>query len=160
MSESEVVRRVILLPIDGSEHSERAFRWYLDNLKSSSDILKFINIVEPVYSTPAVGLAMDTPPLTDIAEMMQDSIDKGKLLSKKYIEEAKKFDVNCEGILYVDTQPGTILLKSIENHNANLIIMGNRGLGVLRRTFLGSVSDYILHHAHIPVVIVPPKVKH
>ena len=35
--------------------------------------------------------------------------------------------------------------------------MGTRGLGKIRRTFLGSVSNYVLHHAHIPVIIVPKK---
>ncbi|CAH8516989.1 unnamed protein product [Schistosoma turkestanicum] len=157
MSDTTATQRVILLPIDGSEHADRAFHWYLDNMKSPNDIVKFINIVEPVYATPAVGLAMETPPLNDITKIMQDSIDKGKLLGKKYIAEAKKYDINCQAFIHVDNRPGTALLKSIEDHNANLIIMGNRGLGLLRRTFLGSVSDYILHHAHIPVVIVPPK---
>ena len=31
--------------------------------------------------------------------------------------------------------------------------MGTRGLGTVRRTILGSVSDYVLHHAHCPVCI-------
>ena len=34
--------------------------------------------------------------------------------------------------------------------------MGSRGLNTLRRTFMGSVSDYVLHHVHVPVMIVPP----
>ncbi|XP_018651976.1 uncharacterized protein Smp_202690 [Schistosoma mansoni] len=138
MSGSTEKSRVVLLPIDGSEHAERAFQWYLTNMKSSNDIVKFVNIVEPVYATPAVGLTMETPPLTDITKIMQDSIDKGKLLGKKYIAEAKKYDINCQAFLHVDNRPGAALLKSIEDHNANLIIMGSRGLGILRRTFLGS----------------------
>ena len=34
-----------------------------------------------------------------------------------------------------------------------MIVMGTRGLGTVRRTILGSVSDYVLHHAHCPVII-------
>lgn len=37
-----------------------------------------------------------------------------------------------------------------------MIVMGSRGIGTIRRTFLGSVSDYCVHHAHIPVAVVPP----
>lgn len=34
--------------------------------------------------------------------------------------------------------------------------MGSRGLGTIRRTILGSVSDYVVHHANVPVVVCPP----
>ena len=52
----------------------------------------------------------------------------------------------------------TICAIAMEN-KADAIVMGSRGLGVLRRTFLGSVSDYVLHHAHVSVTVVPSKKK-
>jgi nucleotide-binding universal stress UspA family protein len=42
------------------------------------------------------------------------------------------------------------------NMHADLIVIGNRGLGKLKRIFLGSVSDYILRHASVPVIVVHP----
>jgi len=36
---------------------------------------------------------------------------------------------------------------------ADYIVIGTRGLGKLRRTIMGSVSDYVVHHAHCPVVV-------
>ena len=34
-----------------------------------------------------------------------------------------------------------------------MIVMGTRGMGVVRRTLLGSISDYVVHHAHCPVLV-------
>ncbi len=36
---------------------------------------------------------------------------------------------------------------------ATMIVIGTRGMGKVKRTFVSSVSDYVLHHAHCPVVI-------
>lgn len=59
-----------------------------------------------------------------------------------------------------NTKPGEVICKLAKDVNANLIVMGSRGMGTLRRTLLGSVSDYCVHHAHIPVAIVPPPNRH
>ncbi|CAH8855444.1 unnamed protein product [Trichobilharzia szidati] len=152
--------RVILIPIDGSEHCERAFRWYLDNMKRETDCIKFVHVIEPVYNTPAIGLTMESPPVPDMTRVMEESIDAGKKLGQKYMHEAKAHKLTAQAFLHVDTKPGSSLVKAISDHKASVILMGNRGVGAIRRTFLGSVSDYILHHAHIPVIIVPPPEKH
>ena len=51
---------------------------------------------------------------------------------------------------------GHVLCKIAHDENADMIVMGSRGLGNIRRTILGSVSDYTIHHADVPVTIVPP----
>uniref|UniRef100_A0A1I8JPD6 Usp domain-containing protein n=1 Tax=Macrostomum lignano TaxID=282301 RepID=A0A1I8JPD6_9PLAT len=56
----------------------------------------------------------------------------------------------------VSGEPGEAIVQAAEEHEADLVVMGSRGLGTLRRTFLGSVSDYVLHHAYRPVLICPP----
>jgi nucleotide-binding universal stress UspA family protein len=50
-------------------------------------------------------------------------------------------------------EPGSAILQIAAEENASMIVMGTRGKGMLRRTILGSVSDYVLHHAKIPVII-------
>jgi nucleotide-binding universal stress UspA family protein len=57
------------------------------------------------------------------------------------------------------------IVDFVETSKAGILIMGNRGLGALKRyiyfvnffinrTFLGSTSDYCIHHCHCPVLIV------
>lgn len=53
------------------------------------------------------------------------------------------------------SKPGEGICSCAEKEKADLIVMGTRGLSSLRRTVLGSVSDYVLHHSHIPVAVVP-----
>jgi nucleotide-binding universal stress UspA family protein len=43
-----------------------------------------------------------------------------------------------------------------EELGADLIVMGSRGLGGVRRALMGSVSDSVVRHAHCPVLVVRP----
>lgn len=40
-----------------------------------------------------------------------------------------------------------------EEEGAVMIVVGTRGMGKVRRTILGSVSDYLVNHAHCPVIV-------
>ena len=52
-------------------------------------------------------------------------------------------------------KPGEAICGVIKECEADLVVMGSRGMGAIRRTFVGSVSDYVLHHSHVPVIICP-----
>ncbi len=46
------------------------------------------------------------------------------------------------------------ILRYLEDHPVDLLVMGARGLSAGQRFFLGSVSDAVVHHAKCPVLIV------
>lgn len=48
---------------------------------------------------------------------------------------------------------GESIIEASKAENADLIIVGTRGMSKVRRTFLGSVSDYLVHHANVPVLV-------
>ena len=54
-------------------------------------------------------------------------------------------------------KPGEVICQHAKENNALLIVMGSRGNNVIRRTLVGSVSHYVLHHTDIPVMVVPHK---
>ena len=60
--------------------------------------------------------------------------------------------------VFIETKgkPGEVICNLVKEKNAVLVVMGSRGLGTIRRTILGSVSQYCLDHAHIPVTVIPP----
>ena len=53
-----------------------------------------------------------------------------------------------------------MICELAKEKNAASITMGQRGLGTISRALLGSTSDYVLHHSHVPVMVVPAKKKH
>ena len=50
-------------------------------------------------------------------------------------------------------KPGEFICSTAKTENASFVVMGTRGLGKLRRTIMGSVSDYVVHHAACPVLV-------
>ena len=50
-------------------------------------------------------------------------------------------------------KPGQSIVELASHEKVSMVVVGTRGLGTLRRTILGSVSDYVLHHAHCPVTV-------
>ncbi len=50
--------------------------------------------------------------------------------------------------------PAKVIIQTAEKANIDLIVMSGGGLGALRRLFLGSVSDHVLHHATVPVLLI------
>jgi len=58
-------------------------------------------------------------------------------------------------------KPGEAILEGAREEGATMLVLGTRGMGKVRRTFLGSVSDYCIHHAFCPVLVCRHKpIKH
>jgi nucleotide-binding universal stress UspA family protein len=50
--------------------------------------------------------------------------------------------------------PGPTLCESAERLSADVIVVGSRGRGAIKRALLGSVSTYVVHNAPCPVLVV------
>jgi nucleotide-binding universal stress UspA family protein len=50
--------------------------------------------------------------------------------------------------------PGPTLCQVAEDRGADVIVVGSRGHGALKRALLGSVSSHVLHHAPCPVLVL------
>ena len=53
--------------------------------------------------------------------------------------------------------PAEGIVRLASTMGIDLIVMGNRGLGAVRRLAFGSVSTYVLHHAECPVLVTREK---
>ena len=91
------------------------------------------------------------------AEMIERSKKEGLDIVDKF--EKKLQANNIEGSVQFELsgKPGEYLMEEADKLNASMIVMGTRGYGMVRRTILGSVSNYVVHHSKVPVTVVPPE---
>ncbi|XP_065053017.1 uncharacterized protein LOC135682177 isoform X1 [Rhopilema esculentum] len=152
--------RLNLVAVDSSQHSDRAFTWYIENYHREGDTLGIVHIHQ-LPSLPAMGLYAGGAVLSEGYQMMvNESVEQSKTVADKYIEQCK--EKNIKHVLFLQTaenDAGQTIVKIARENNANTLVMGSRGLGTVRRTLLGSVSDYVLHHAHIPTCVIPPTIE-
>jgi len=137
-------RRKIALGIDDSEHAAFAFDWYVENVFREGDFLVCINIPE-IHE-----LSVSNPAAA--GQQIKESNDHTTSLVQKY--EGKMKANKIEGkVMMGNGKPGEVICRIAEQEHCTIIVSGTRGLGTIRRTVMGSVSDYIVHHAKCPVLV-------
>lgn len=139
----------ILVPVDGSKIALRALDFAMEiGGKFGSDII-VINIDVPY----------------DLSRIKSPRKDKNgnpipvEAAVPTPLEEAEKETkkVSYERITFkkvVDIDPAERICAEAERDEVDLIVMGNRGMGVLAGFFLGSVSTKVSQSANCPVTIV------
>ncbi|MCM1981834.1 universal stress protein [Lyngbya confervoides] len=72
---------------------------------------------------------------------------------REFQQRAKAVQVRAQ-VLLASGNPGPILCDQAQAWKADVVIMGNRGRRGIRELFLGSVSNYVMHHAPCSVLIL------
>ena len=150
-----MAERNVLIPIDGSNNSKRAFEFYLKQIKRSEDHLLLVHVQDHAH-LPIISMHDPlTPPTAEWAKLITDQVLKSQKILEDYQIWCEQEKIPKKTILG-SGKPGEVIVEKAKSHEANMIVMGSRGLNGVRRTFLGSVSDYVIHHTHLPVLVVPP----
>ncbi|XP_062578713.1 universal stress protein Slr1101-like [Saccostrea cucullata] len=148
--------RTVIIGMDGSVQAVNAFKWFCHFMKRDTDKVVMVYSVEITDTmTPKQWLHVPSS-----EEEMKATIDKNMEKVKNKLSEFAKLMESEHATGTVRTaqseSPGDGIVKTAKDLNADVIIMGSRGLGTIRRTVLGSVSDYVVHHANVPVIVCPP----
>jgi nucleotide-binding universal stress UspA family protein len=144
----------ILLPTDGSEYAEKAAKhavWIAGH--SEAEIIA-INVVD---TSSLVGLPAEdlTVKVTEILkEEGKRSLDS---ISEILKETKKEFNLQKFIKLTMETKEGSpadAILKTIEEEDIDLIVMGTSGKHGIDRFLLGSVTEKVVRSAKCPVLAV------
>ncbi len=78
---------------------------------------------------------------------------KGIELLRSYSRKAIAAGVQTE-FSQITGQPGSTICEFAQSCHADVIVIGRRGLSGLKEVFLGSVSNYVVHHAPCSILLV------
>lgn len=142
----------ILLAVDGSTYSDAAIEEVLQRPWPPQSEVKVITAAE----APILGMEVWVSTATLMEEMEKAVTEK----ARQVIEDALgKLKANENGSFKISSailqgSPKQVIVEEAETWNADLIVMGSRGLGAWNRLLLGSVSDSVVHHAKCSVEVV------
>jgi len=137
----------ILLPVDGSEHSDRVARYVIRLVQGCSDYeILLLNVQAPIDAPEVLGHM----PLREI-EAMQETHGGDAMASTRAL-------LDGAGVAY---EPEVALGPVAENiarrasvGNFDTIVMGTHGAGALRSALMGSVTTEVIRLAGCPVTVV------
>jgi len=50
--------------------------------------------------------------------------------------------------------PGEGICRIAQDEKADLIVLGSRGMGAVKRALIGSVSEYVIRHSSVATLVV------
>ena len=139
---------MIVVGVDGSESSRRALRFALDEARLRDSAVRVVGVWHvPVAAYGGAMVAPDPALVRELEPQMARVLERA-------LEEAGDAAAGLEVETVVrEGAPVGMLLD--EAQDADLMVVGSRGLGGFRGLLLGSVSQQCAHHSPCPVVIVP-----
>ncbi|MEU1522160.1 universal stress protein [Nocardia rhamnosiphila] len=138
----------VVVGIDGSSASFGALAWAALEAELRRAPMRLVYAVgAPVDSGPAVSAVFDRAAMRAEGEAILRTAEK---TVRATVERPDDLDIETT---VADPPPALVLVDHSEG--ALMIVVGTTGCDATGRTLLGSVSDFLAHHAHCPVAVVP-----
>jgi nucleotide-binding universal stress UspA family protein len=143
--------RPILVPLDGSELSEKAIPYAASIARATHQPLVLLTIWEGVerelHSAPS--------------STVRDFDLRGRALCRAYLEDVAQ-RVAAQGVRVAtemrDGHPSEELLWVCDEHAPGLVVMATHGRSGVQRMWYGSVASKLMQMAPVPTLLVGPKV--
>jgi len=133
----------ILVPIDGSQNAIRGLDKAIDIAKGSGAAITALFVFQLPWKA---GLKFTK----SMEKEAQTKATRAIGVARQKVEK--------NGVVFkwktAGGKPGDAILNVSKGSNADMIVIGARGLGAAKEKFFGSTSNYVMHKSQIPVLIV------
>ncbi|XP_021283189.1 uncharacterized protein LOC110415791 [Herrania umbratica] len=164
----------VMVGIDESDESFHALQWTLDSLfdgistrtappeeanqEEAGNLLTLLHVQQAFHHFgipvgPGASVFYVPYSIEESVRKSQKQISEALLFRASQMCKDKSINVKS---LILEGDPKEKICQVIEQTQVDLLVVGSRNLGKIKRALLGSVSDYCAHNANCPVLIVKP----
>jgi len=141
--------RTILTAIDFSEITEAVVNYSIKFAKSNNSSIRLLHVAEP----PSAFLGDDFGPQV-VRDVKADTIKKDHRQLEKCTQLILAEGLEVKPIL-VQGSTVEIIIEQAEKSNADIIILGSHGRGVIASAIMGSTCQGLIQKSKCPVLVVP-----
>uniref|UniRef100_A0ACD5XC58 Uncharacterized protein n=1 Tax=Avena sativa TaxID=4498 RepID=A0ACD5XC58_AVESA len=153
----------VVAAVDASEESLHALTWALDHVvrlhPGASLVVVHAQHRADHFVYPVAAHGLTYAPTTAMDSMKKAQEENSRKVVARALDMCVQRQVRATAAV-VEGDPKEAICQAVEDMRADLLVLGSRGLGMVKRALLGSVSDYLSHHACCPVLIVKPPKAH
>jgi nucleotide-binding universal stress UspA family protein len=135
----------LLVPIDGSEQSERAVAYAATNLDPETIVL--LHVIDPVEAGYSAAATM--PGYSE--EWYENRKEEAQSL---FADAEKRLDGQRVETVTEVGRPARTIVAYVEENDVDHVVMGSHGRSGVTRILLGSVAESVVRRSPIPVTIV------
>jgi nucleotide-binding universal stress UspA family protein len=133
----------ILVPVDGSPYSLKAVETACDLAKAQAQATLILTAV-----------AVQIPELEEGVYIAEKMKAQAEIALTKAKEVAQGKGVTAEVILAIGASPADVIVQVAKDQQADLIVIGSRGLAGKTRSFLGSTASQVVTYSPCSVLVV------
>jgi nucleotide-binding universal stress UspA family protein len=147
----------LLIAYDGSEAAADATRT-AGGLFPGAQAVVVYRRGEPIELERAALARMALPDsviAASVAEYERAAAEAAREVAERGRAIAAEAGLHATAAVQAGASPWRAICDAAAEHGAALVVCGSRGLGGFSRTLLGSTSSSLVHHAPLPVLVVP-----
>ena len=138
----------VLVTADGSDAANRAARLAVRFLRGERVEARVLTVLS-FEMDPYTLLGEVTPETEERLAVLDRAIERATETPRRILEEAG----HAVAVVHRFGNPADEILADIEEWGPDLVVMGRRGLAAPSRWLLGSVSERVLRHSHVAILV-------
>lgn len=139
----------ILVAVDGSENAKRAIKKAEEIGVAFKSKITLLHVVEDGFPSAKNMSKGDISKKNELEKNIKGNSERAL---DAYMEKFKDYDGQVETLVKSGKAANVIIKVAEEGYD--LLIIGSRGLGSFSRAMMGSVSNKVVNHAKIPVLVI------